>query len=124
MASTGDSVTDINELIATGSVLVSGSNPNSDSTNLPNITYQTEYRTERFFPLYYNERRPEPIGLIRQLTYGGPYFNVTLDSNDLFGDVGHVQNASVVIIRPGFSTHAMVRPLSVWLLRRQSSRKQ
>ena len=101
--------------MVTGSVLVSGSNPNPDYTTAADIKYQTEYRTERFFPLYYNERRPQPIGLIRQLSYGGPYFDVTLDSNDLFGDVGHVQNASVVIIRPGFSTHAMVRPLSLWL---------
>lgn len=101
--------------MVTGSVLVSGSNPNSDYTIATDVEYKTEYRTERFFPLYYNKRRPQPIGLIRQLSYGGSAFHVTLDSNDLFGDLANVKTASVVIIRPGFSTHAMVRPISVRL---------
>ena len=93
-------------LLPDGSVFVSGSNPNSDY----NITapYPTEYRVETFYPSYYNERRPEPQGLPTQLSYGGSYFNVSLTLDDLFGDAGNIQNASVVIIRTGFSTHTLV----------------
>jgi hypothetical protein len=92
-------------------VLISGSNPNADYNVGPDVKYPTEYRTERFFPLYYNKRRPQPVGLIRQLSYGGPSFDVTLDLDDLFGNVENVKSASVVIVRTGFSTHAMVCPL-------------
>ncbi|KAG6891584.1 hypothetical protein C0992_003612 [Termitomyces sp. T32_za158] len=90
-----------------GSVFVSGSNPNSDYNVGPDIKYPTEYRSERFYPSYYNSRRPQPVGIPSQLNYGGPSFNISLDSNDLFGDVNNVRNATVVVIRPGFSTHSM-----------------
>jgi hypothetical protein len=92
-----------------GSVLISGSNPNTDYNVGPDIKYPTEYRTELFYPSYYNERRPEPKGLIAQLSYGGPTFDIQLDSDDLFGDINNVKEARVVIIRTGFSTHAIVR---------------
>lgn len=91
-----------------GSVFVSGSNPNADYNVGPNIKYPTEYRTERFYPLYYNQRRPQPKGLLSKLTYGGQPFYVYLDSDDLFGDVNNIRNTTVVVLRPGFSTHAMV----------------
>lgn len=94
-----------------GSVLVSGSNPNPDYTVGPNVKYPTEYRTEIFYPLYYNERRPQPQGIIAQFSYGGSSFNISLDSDDLFGDAQNVETAKVVIIRTGFSTHAMVSDL-------------
>jgi hypothetical protein len=89
-------------------VFVSGSNPNTDYNVAEGVKYKTEYRTERFFPPYYNERRPQPVGLLQQLSYGGPSFKVTLDSEDLFGNVDNIKDASVVIVRTGFSTHAMV----------------
>jgi hypothetical protein len=85
-------------------VFVSGSNPNADFTT--DVKYPTEYRTERFYPFYYNQRRPQPIGLPTSIGYGGSYFNVTLDGDDLFGDANNVKNTTVVIIRQGFSTHA------------------
>jgi len=94
-------------LLPDGSVLVSGSNPNADFNVANDVMYPTEYRVERFYPSYYNNRRPQPEGLLQQLSYGGPYFNVSLSSDDLFGDVQNVQNATVVIVRTGFSTHAM-----------------
>jgi hypothetical protein len=94
-------------LLPDGSIFVAGSNPNSDYNVGPDVTYPTEYRVERFYPSYYNNRRPEPQGLLQQISYGGPYFNVSLSSEDLFGDVNNVENATVVIIRTGFSTHAM-----------------
>lgn len=92
-----------------GSILVSGSNPNPDYTVGPDVTYPTDYRVERFFPSYYNQRRPQPSGLPTQLTYGGGYFNVSLSSTDLGGDMTSLKNSTVVVIRQGFSTHAMVR---------------
>jgi len=94
--------------ISIGSVMVSGSNPNPDHTVGPKVKYPTEYRTELFYPSYFNERRPQPQGLLAQYSYGGPSFNVSLTSDDLFGDVENVKTAKVVIIRPGFATHAMV----------------
>jgi hypothetical protein len=87
---------------------VAGSNPNSDvNTTAP---YPTEYRIERFYPSYYNQRRPEPQGLPNQLSYGGSYFNVSLTLADLFGNVDSIQTAKVIIMRTGFSTHTMVCP--------------
>ena len=94
-----------------GSVLVSGSNPNPDYTVGPGVEYPTEYRTEVFYPSYYNQRRPQPQGLLAQYSYGGPSFTVSLSSADLFGDVDNVKTAYVVIIRTGFASHAMVGPL-------------
>jgi hypothetical protein len=91
-----------------GSVLVSGSNPNADYNVGAGVTYPTEYRVERFYPSYYNNRRPQPQGLPSQLSYGGPSFNVSLSADDLFGNVESVYNTTVIIIRTGFSTHAMV----------------
>ena len=92
-------------------MLVSGSNPNPDYTVGPGVVYPTEYRTEIFYPSYYNQRRPQPKGLLAQYSYGGPSFDITLSVDDLFGDLSNANATSVVIIRPGFSTHAMVRLL-------------
>ncbi|KAF8348212.1 glyoxal oxidase [Amanita rubescens] len=86
-------------LLPDGSVLVSGSNPNADYNVGQGITYPTEYRTERFYP--------SPLGFPSQLTYGGSSFDITLASDDLFGNAQNLNSATVVVIRPGFSTHAM-----------------
>lgn len=88
--------------------MVSGSNPNPDYTVGPGVKYPTEYRTELFYPLYFNQRRPQPQGLPAQYSYGGPSFTVSLTSDDLFGDIQNVKTTKVVIIRTGFATHAMV----------------
>ncbi|THU94176.1 DUF1929-domain-containing protein [Dendrothele bispora CBS 962.96] len=94
-------------LLPDGSVFVSGSNPNSDVNVGPGVKYFTEYRVERFFPSYYNERRPNPSGIPKNIGYGGSYFDITLDQDDLSGDANNLNKTSVVLIRPGFSTHAM-----------------
>ncbi|CUA72193.1 Isoleucine--tRNA ligase [Rhizoctonia solani] len=94
-------------ILPDGSVFVTGSNPNADYNVGSNVKYPTEYRVERFYPSYYSQRRPEPNGLLSQLGYGGNYFNVTLSKDDLFGNVSMISTAKVVLIRPGFSTHAM-----------------
>ncbi|KAF9046801.1 copper radical oxidase [Hymenopellis radicata] len=94
-------------LVPDGSVIISGSNPNPDYTVGDGVKYPTDYRVERFYPSYYNQRRPQPKGLLTQLTYGGSYFDVTLDSDDLFGDVSNIEKTKVVVIRTGFATHTM-----------------
>ncbi|KAJ7272097.1 glyoxal oxidase N-terminus-domain-containing protein [Mycena haematopus] len=81
-------------LLPDGAVLIAGSNPNSDLNIGPSINY-------------YNERRPQPTGLLSALGYGGPSFDVQLDADDLSGDAHNAANATVIIIRTGFSTHAM-----------------
>ena len=93
--------------------MVSGSNPNADYNVGPDVKFPTEYRVEKFYPLYYNERRPQPQGLPNQLSYGGPYFNVSLSAQDLGGNVNALTNTSVIVIRTGFSTHTMVCILQI-----------
>ncbi|GAA5955092.1 hypothetical protein JCM21900_001609 [Sporobolomyces salmonicolor] len=95
-------------LLPDGSILSSGSNPNADYVpqDAPGYTYFTEYRVERFYPDYYTSPRPQPTGLPTNISYGGPYFDVNLSSSDV-GKVANLDNTRVVIIRPGFSTHAM-----------------
>ncbi|KAH9935742.1 copper radical oxidase [Fomitopsis serialis] len=94
-------------LLPDGSVMVSGSNPNADYNIAAGVKFPTEYRVEKFYPLYYNERRPQPQGLPNQLAYGGPYFNVSLSGQDLGDNVNAVANTTVIVIRTGFSTHTM-----------------
>lgn len=86
--------------------MVSGSNPNSDFNT--GVKFSTEYRTELFYPSYFGKSRPQPKGLPTQLSYGGPSFDVHLSSDDLAGNVDNVNHVSAVVIRTGFSTHAMV----------------
>jgi Domain of unknown function (DUF1929) len=92
-------------LLPDGSVLIAGSNPHADY----NMTtkYTTEYRVERFYPLYYNKRRPEPKGLPTSLSYGGKYFDVQLSSQDLSGNQANLKSTKVMVIKTGFSTHAI-----------------
>ncbi|KAF8624940.1 hypothetical protein AX17_006966 [Amanita inopinata Kibby_2008] len=94
-------------LLPDGSVLVSGSNPNYDYNVGTNVKYPTEYRTENFYPDYYNNRRPQPVGIPSQLSYGGAPFDLFLDNEDLFGNVENVMNTKVNLVRTGFSTHSM-----------------
>ncbi|KAL4246190.1 Copper radical oxidase [Abortiporus biennis] len=92
-------------LLPDGSLFVSGSNPNADYNTT--VKYKTEYRVERFYPDYYNKRRPEPQGILSTLGYGGDYFNITLTKDDFFGDSSNAQKTTVVVMRTGFSTHTM-----------------
>ncbi|KAG8965622.1 hypothetical protein FRC00_010175 [Tulasnella sp. 408] len=94
-------------LLPDGSVFVSGSNPNPDVTTTEK--WSTEWRVERFYPAYYSEHRPEYSGLPAKLGYGGPYFNLTLASSELGPDpASSLGNTQVVLMRFGFSTHAIV----------------
>jgi len=98
-------------LLPDASVLVAGSNSHPD-VNLNHI-YPTEYRLERFFPPYFSAPiRPAPQGVPKTLSYGGDYFNITLPagaypSSDA-KELGPVADTiKVVVIRGGFTTHAM-----------------
>ncbi|KAL8277617.1 hypothetical protein RQP46_010049 [Phenoliferia psychrophenolica] len=95
-------------LLPDGSVLSSGSNPNADyvPAGTPGYKYPSEYRVERFYPDYYTATRPKPTGLPGQLGYGGNYFDLQLSSTDV-GKISNLDNTKVVLVRTGFSTHAM-----------------
>lgn len=92
-------------LLPDGSVFIAGSNPHPDYS--PNAIFPTEYRAERFYPWYYNKRRPQPAGVPLSLGYGGQYFDLELTAEDLFNNVGNANAIKVVLIRTGFSTHAI-----------------
>lgn len=102
-------------LIPDGSVLVAGSNCHQDvaidmpeHTNSKYEAFNTTYEVERWYPDYFFKERPKPQGLPSLIKYGGDAFNFTMDSkymgkaaNDL------AAKTKVMVIRPGFSTHAM-----------------
>lgn len=100
-------------LIPDGSVLIAGSNPHQDvALNMPLGTtpqgYNTTYAIEKWYPPYYFKTRPQPGNLPTAIAYGGNYFNITMDK-DYMGDSANFKAASTkfMVIRPGFSTHAM-----------------
>lgn len=86
-------------LLPDSSILVSGSNPNADVNT--NTKWKTEYRVERWYPEFYDAPRPSNAGLPRTFSYGGKGFTIKL------GSAAQAQQAKVVIVRTGFSTHAM-----------------
>ena len=88
-------------LLADGSLLVSGSNPNADVSF---VQWGTSYVVEKWYPLWYNEVRPQPSGFPSSLSYGGSAWNLTYtpassDSNPA--------NTKITVVRTGFSTHAI-----------------
>ncbi len=96
-------------LLPDTSIFVAGSNPNPDFDG--QTKYKTEYRAEKFFPHYYKSDRPAISGISgipTKLSYGGDYFNITLSKEAYTGDANEAAgNTTVVIIRSGFTTHAM-----------------
>lgn len=122
-------------LMADGSVFIAGSNPNYDY--IPSVgfvdeigrtyTYPTEYRVETFYPEYYDKPRPKPSGLPSNLSYGGPSFDVKLSAGDLNNNASLVDTAKIVVMRTGYSTHAMnmgmrmVQLNSTWTLNKDGS---
>ena len=102
-------------LMADGSIFIAGSNPNFDyipyrgfvDENGLRYTYPTEYRVEMFYPEYYDKPRPKPTGLPTSLSYGGPSFDIWLSPSDLNNNPTLIDTAQVVIMRTGYSTHAM-----------------
>ncbi|GAA5864012.1 hypothetical protein JCM8547_005308 [Rhodosporidiobolus lusitaniae] len=95
-------------LLPDGSVFSSGSNPNADYVpyGFENYKYFTEYKVEKFYPDYFTASRPAPTGLPTTLGYGGKSFDIQLSAADV-GKEENLDSTKVVLIRPGFSTHAM-----------------
>lgn len=94
-------------LLPDGSVLVAGSNPNVD-VNTTTI-YPTEYRAEIFYPSYFGAKtRPSPTGMPSTISYGGNSFNITVPATSYSGSANAAAgNTTVVLLRGGFTTHAM-----------------
>ena len=94
-------------LLPDGSVMVAGSNPNSD-VNLTTM-YPTTYTAEYFFPSYFSgTTRPVPQNIPTTLSYGGDYFDITVPSTAYSGAGNDAAaNTTVWLIRQGFATHAM-----------------
>jgi hypothetical protein len=96
-------------LLPDASVLIAGSSPNI----YVNLTapFPTTYQAERFLPHYFSASvRPTFTGAPSTLSYGGQYFDLLVPSsayptgvnaNDAAG------NTTVVLVRGGFTTHAM-----------------
>jgi len=95
-------------LLPDGSVFLAGSNPNADfiANGTRGYRFPTEYRTEAFYPSYYNNTRPEPTGLPDQLAYGGRYFNITLPA-EAISNSSVLADTKVRVLRSGFATHAI-----------------
>jgi hypothetical protein len=95
-------------LLPDASVLIAGSNPNIDvELDAP---YPTTYTAEIFYPPYFSSSvRPQVMGVPPTLSYGGPYFNLTVSSTSYTGTSGNAAaaNTTVVLSRGGFTTHAM-----------------
>ncbi|OCH89158.1 DUF1929-domain-containing protein [Obba rivulosa] len=94
-------------LLPDASVMIAGSNPNVD-VNLTTF-FPTTYKAEIFYPPYFSAKtRPTPQNVPTNLTYGGNPFDVTIPASSYSGSANDAaDNTSVVIIRPGWTTHAM-----------------
>ena len=94
-------------LLPDGSVMVAGSNPNVD-VNVSTV-YPTTYVAEYFYPSYFSaSTRPVPQNIPQTLSYGGDYFDITIPSSSYSGSANDAAgNATVWLIRQGFSTHSM-----------------
>ncbi|KAJ7749607.1 glyoxal oxidase N-terminus-domain-containing protein [Mycena olivaceomarginata] len=89
-------------LLPNGSVLLSGSNPNNDSTffNMTPVEYKTEYRLENFLPPYMNVPRPSYTGLPATINYNATFDLVVHLPTD-------TENVRVALMDLGFATHGV-----------------
>jgi Domain of unknown function (DUF1929) len=94
-------------LLPDGSVMIAGSNPNID-VNLT-TTYPTTYTAEYFYPPYFSAKtRPVPQNVPTTLSYGGNYFDITIQPSSYTGSADDAAKRTTVwLIRQGFTTHAM-----------------
>jgi hypothetical protein len=94
-------------LLADGSVLIAGSNPNYD-VNLT-TAFPTTYQAEIFYPPYFSAPvRPVVTGVPSNISYGGEPFDLTISASSYSGSSNNAaNNATVVLQRGGFTTHAM-----------------
>ncbi|KAJ7445246.1 glyoxal oxidase N-terminus-domain-containing protein [Mycena latifolia] len=84
-------------LTPNGTVMLAGSNPNDDVTN---VKYQTEYRLEFYSPPYMNVARPSYTGLPATINYNVAFnLAVTLPANTV--------SVTVALMDLGFATHGV-----------------
>ncbi|KAI0327729.1 DUF1929-domain-containing protein [Cubamyces sp. BRFM 1775] len=94
-------------LLPDASVLIAGSNPNVD-VNLT-APFPTTYQAEVFYPSYFGAAtRPTFTGAPSTLTYGGDPFDLKVPASAYAGAANDAaDNTTVVLIRGGWTTHAM-----------------
>lgn len=94
-------------LLPDASVFIAGSNPNVD-VNMSTY-YPTTYKGEIFYPPYFNSTtRPVPQNVPTTLSYGGNPFDITVAGSSYGGSANTAaDNTKIMVIRPGFTTHAM-----------------
>lgn len=94
-------------LLPDASVLIAGSNPNVD-VNLTTV-FPTTYKAEIFYPPYFaSKTRPAPSGVPSTITYGGSPFDILVPASSYSGSSNDAAgNTTVVLSRPGFTTHGM-----------------
>ncbi|KAF8890000.1 copper radical oxidase [Gymnopilus junonius] len=94
-------------LLADGSVLIAGSNPNIDVNTT--AFFPTQYQAEIFYPPYFSaSTRPAPTGMPETLSYGGSPFDITIPATSYSGSANDAADSvTVIITRGGFTTHAM-----------------
>lgn len=94
-------------LLPDASVFVAGSNPNPN-VNLSTV-YPTTYKADIFYPPYFSAKtRPAPTGIPSTISYGGDPFDITIPATSYSGSANAAADATtVVLIRTGFTTHAM-----------------
>ncbi|KAF8956977.1 glyoxal oxidase [Flammula alnicola] len=94
-------------LLPDASVLIAGSNPNIDVNT--STVFPTTYKAEIFYPAYFSaSTRPVPTGMPTTLSYGGNPFDLTIPASSYSGSANDAaDNATVVLMRGGFTTHAM-----------------
>lgn len=94
-------------LLPDSSVLIAGSNPNVD-VNLTTV-FPTTYKAEIFYPPYFSAKtRPVPQGVPKTISYGGDSFDITIPASSYSGAANDAADATkVVLMRQGFTTHAM-----------------
>ncbi|KAI0368553.1 DUF1929-domain-containing protein [Pilatotrama ljubarskyi] len=94
-------------LLPDASVLIAGSNPNVDVDTT--AVFPTTYQAEVFYPSYFAApTRPTFTGAPSTLSYGGDPFDLTIPASAYSGSANDAaDNTSVVLIRGGWTTHAM-----------------
>ncbi|KAF8967015.1 hypothetical protein BDZ97DRAFT_1636315, partial [Flammula alnicola] len=94
-------------LLPDASVLIAGSNPNIDVNT--STVFPTTYKAEIFYPAYFSaSTRPVPTGMPTTLSYGGNPFDLTIPASSYSGSANDAaDNTTVVLMRGGFTTHAM-----------------
>ncbi|KAF8637421.1 hypothetical protein AX17_002916 [Amanita inopinata Kibby_2008] len=87
-------------LTPSGSIMIAGSNPNLDRSELE---YGTEYRVEWIEPPYMAKGRPEVLNRVEKIGYGEiVHFKIKLPTEL----AGSVQDVTVALMDLGFVTHA------------------